>query len=783
VSLAARSLGPYEVVALLGSGGMGDVYRARDPRLERDVAIKVLRGTPGAEAMERFRTEARAVAAITHPNIMAVFDYGEDEGVAYIVYELLEGESLRQRIIRGQVAWRDAVGIAADVATGLAAAHAKGIVHGDVKPENIFITSEGRVTLVDFGLARLARTPQPDAHEQPTEPVDASANIVGTLAYMAPETLRGEPATPASDVFALGCVLYELITGRQAFGTGSPITTITNILSGEPPPMTQPMAEVPPEIDAIVQRCLAKQPSSRFGSARDLALMLRTMTSSSRTRPVAFARAMPRPRWQRVATVALIVVACIATAIVVLRRTQTVRPPAIAVLPFENATRDADAEYIADGLTENLINTLSQVPALSVRARSSVFRFKGKNVTPEHAARELRADLVVTGSVRRRGTLLLVSAELEHPGEKRQLWGASYECELHQLMGIQQEMARAVIRATGVRVSDPARERISAREPRSSEAYEQYLRGRYHLNQRTAESFEKALAYFARAVSSDPTYALAYSGIADCYTLMNGYALRAPSELVPKARAATLRALELDPNLAEAHATLAAIHAAHDYDFRRAETEYRTAIALNPNYATARQWYGGFLTTQGRFDEAMVQLEAARQLDPLSLIIPIQIGLRYYMDRQYDMAIQWFRSVFELSPDFGTAHSYIALAYEGKKMEAESVAEYVRAVRAFGQTDPPPEALQRAFDSGGMRAYKRLQLDAALRQRETQYASAVEIALLCTAVGDHDGAIAWLHRAYEEHAAGLQWIRVEPRFDPLRGDPRFQAMVKKFTSS
>jgi serine/threonine-protein kinase len=775
---AGSVLGPYELRDLIGSGGMGNVYRARDPRLRRDVAVKILKASDPT-AVERFQSEARAVAAITHPNIMSVYDCGDHDGTAYIVYELLEGESLRQRIVRGALPWRHAVEIAADIATGLAAAHTKGLVHGDVKPENVFITSEGRVTLVDFGLARISAR-----EDGVTEPLDGPRSIMGTLAYMAPETLGGEAPSPASDIFALGCVLYEMIAGQPAFLGSSPVSTLNNVLGGDPVPIAVRAADVPAEIEAILDRCLSKSPANRFGSARDLALTLRTLvTTTSRNRSLAtttVADARPAKPSSGARAWLFGAIALGLLALAVWGWLHRSRPPiSIAVLPFENATADAGSEYLADGLTENLINALSQVPAFSVRARSSVFRLKGKGVAPERAAHDLNADLVVTGRLRKRGDTLVVSAELVNPGEKRQLWGDAYERRADQLLGVQEEIAREVIGALHVDVSDRIRNRITARMPSNSDAYELYLRGRFFLNQRTEESFLQAISFFGRSIERDPTFALGYSGLADCYVLLNGYGLRKPEEVVPKALAAAKKALALDPSLAEAHATLAAIDANHYFDWSAAESEYRKAIALNPSYATARQWYGGFLTGLGRFDEAMTQLEAAKQLDPLSLGVPVQIGLRYYFARRYDDAIREYRNVFELSPNMPTAHEYTGLAYDAKGQYAEAVPAYLRYERARGTPEAAVEEGEKAFAAGGIVGFRKWQLQRLLEQQTTQYVSPIELAMLYGRIGERERAIAELTKAFEQHASGLIWLKLEPRFDPLRTDARFQQILAK----
>jgi serine/threonine-protein kinase len=773
-------LGPYEVIGFLASGGMGDVYRARDPRLRRDVAIKTLKAhlasTP--ELVERFQIEARAVAALSDPNVMSVFDFGREGDTAFIVYELLEGETLRALITRERLSWRRAAEIAADVASGLAAAHAKGITHGDLKPENIFLTAEGRVKIVDFGLAQLAREANEDENEVDTEPVVTLGSVGGTLIYMAPEMIAGMPPSAASDIFALGCVVYEMIDGQPLFARNSQLETTAAIVECDPPSFDA-TAKLPAEIEAIVQRCVAKNPAQRFRSAHDLALILRALASSSTSRMRV--AALPSARRVSRATIGLIaaaiLIAITVAAFWITNRKATPAANSIAVLPFENATGDADAEYLADGITENLINALSQIPSLSVKARASVFRLKGKHVPLETAAHDLGADVVVTGRLLRRANGISVSAELVNGREGRQIWGAKYERRADQLSELQATISRDIADELRLRLTDPVRAQISRRIPDDSDAYELYLRGRFYWNKRGEENFMKAIDYFNRAIAREPTFALGYSGLADCYLLLNGYGLRPPDEVVPKAKAAAVKALQLDPNLAEAHATLAAINANNEFNWTRAEEEYRRAVALNPSYATARQWYGGMLCGVGRFDEGMVQLDRALALDPLSPIIAIQIGLGYFFGRRYDDAIKTFQHIVALDPNYATAYEYLALTYEAKQMYPESVANALRSRKLEGDTDAHIAELQRAFDRGVFAAYKRQVIADLLASHE--FVSPPDLAEQYCAIGEKDKAIAALQRGLKIHSPGMIWMKMHPAYDPIRSDPRFQECLRR----
>jgi len=561
LSPSAR-LGPYEIVSPLGAGGMGEVYRARDSRLGREVAIKVLpehlAGNP--RALARFEREARAVAALSHPNILAIHDFGAQEGVVYAVTELLEGETLRARLERSPLGWRKAVEVGVALADGLAAAHAKDITHRDLKPENIFLTSDGRVKILDFGLARAG----PATPDDQTEP----GTVLGTVGYMSPEQVRGEPADARSDIFALGCVLYEMVAGQRAFRRPTAPETMTAILNDDPAPVGR---EVPPELDRVIAHCLEKSPPQRFQSAHDVAFALRAMREP--------AVAMPRPRrWVIRAVLALLPVAGFF---------YWLNRPAgaidsLAVLPFVNAVGDPNAEYLSDGITENLINTLSQLPQLRVTARTLAFRYKGPQVDPQKAGRDLHVRAVLTGRVMERDGALNVQADLVNVDDGSQLWGRQYSRKFSDILTLQEEIAREVSEKLHLKPTVEQQKRLAKRSTENVEAYQLYLKGRYYWNRRTEQTLKRSVEYFQQAIDRDPGYALAYAGLADCYSVYSVYQVESPRESGPKAKAAATKALEIDDTVSEAHASLAYTKMHYERDWAGAEREFLRSNRTRP---------------------------------------------------------------------------------------------------------------------------------------------------------------------------------------------------------
>jgi serine/threonine-protein kinase len=790
-------LGPYEIVQPIGSGGMGDVYRARDSRLDRDVAVKVLpdRFARDAEARMRFEREAKAVAALTHPNILAIHDYGSTAEAAYSVTELLEGQTLRQRIIEGPVPWRKVVEIGAALADGLAAAHAKGIIHRDLKPENIFLTADGRVKILDFGIAQLVRQEEPrqdevDPSMMPTAPLKTDPYaVVGTAGYMAPEQLRGEPVDATTDIFSLGSVLFEMATGRPAFIRATVIDSLSAILADTPDVFTGSDRLIPYELARLIQRCIEKNRQERFQSARDLAFALRAIgTSTSLTFEAPHERKRRQWLWGTIA--ALVVLGGLAYALwrsVDVTVTPRSQPPphvirSIAILPFVNATGDQESEYLSDGITETLINTLAQVPGLRVMSRTSVFHYKDKAPNPVSVGRDLKVSAVVVGRVQTAGDRLIVNAELVDTSDNAHLWGNQYQAARADLFSVQQSIASEIASTLRLQLGGREQQLLTKRHTTDARAYELYLKGRFQWNKRNAAGLYKAIEFFNDAIEIDPQYASAYAGLADCYNLLDIWGGLPTNETFPRAKAAAEKALSIDDQLAEAHTSLAYAIQTYEWDWPTAERQYKRAIELNPNYATARQWYAEFLTAVGRFDEAEAQGKKALQLDPMSPIINAVVAWNSTMARRYDTAIEQGQRTTRLFPDFMPGHAYLGLAYleSGKPREAIASLErsqklldivvvgtwLIRAHQAAGDT-ATADKLAKALEERGRREYLPPYYMAALHAHR----------------GDADEAFAELDRALRERTGALVWLQVDPALDPLRKDPRFtrvsEAMKQK----
>jgi TolB-like protein len=780
-------LGPYEIVHAIGSGGMGDVYRARDTRLDRDVAIKVLpdRFARDVEARMRFDREAKAVAALSHPNILSIHDYGSTDAFAYIVTELLEGETLRRRLNEGPLSWRKVVEIGAALADGLAAAHAKGVIHRDLKPESIFLTDDGRVKILDFGIAQLVRQEEPpsdiDPTLMPTAPMKTDPYaVVGTAGYMAPEQLRGEPVDATTDIFSLGTVLYEMATGHAAFIRKTVIDSLSAILADTPDVHTASDRLIPFELARVIQRCIEKNRSERFQSARDLSFALKAIGTSS---ALSFEAPADRKRrwilWGSFAAVALIAVLAYVLAHqieidVKPRQDGSARRVirSIAILPFVNATGDREAEYLSDGITETLINTLAQVPNLRVMSRTSVFHYKGMAPNPVAVGRDLRVSSVVIGRVETVGDRLVVSAELVDTSDNALIWGNRYQVARSDLFVVQQSIASEIARMLRLQVTDREQQLFAKRHTTDARAYELYLKGRFQWNKRNADGLYKAIEFFNQAIEIDPQYALAYAGLADCYNLLDIWAGLPTNETFPRAKAAAQHALAIDDQLAEAHTSLAyAIHT-YEWDWPAAEREYKRAIELNPNYATAHQWYAEFLTAVGRFDEAEEQGKKALDLDPMSPIINAVVAFNDTMARRYPAAIEQGRRTTQLFPDFMPGHAYLGLALleSGKPTEAIVALEesqklqdivvvftwLIRAHRAAGDV------------AGAERMTKELE-----KRGKREYLPPYYMAALYAHGGDKDRAFAELQRALKERTGAMVWKQVDPALDPLRSDPRF----------
>jgi serine/threonine protein kinase/tetratricopeptide (TPR) repeat protein len=748
-------VGPYEVLGLLGEGGMGQVYRGRDPRLGRDIAIKVLASDAlqDAEATGRLEREARAIAALSHPNIVAVHDVGREDGTFYLVTELLEGRTLRDAMQPPAMSWRRAVEIGAEVADGLAAAHAKSIVHRDLKPENIFLTDSGRVKILDFGLAQtdpmLSQTDEgniPTTKWFQTQP----GTVIGTLGYMSPEQLRGEAVDPSADIFSLGCILFEMVTLKKPFHRDSGAATIAAILKDDLP-RDLLGAAVPPEFQRIIEGCVEKSPATRFQSARDLALTLRAIGSSASMANDTLIRTITKRRTSK-------------------------SIDSIAVLPLANASNDPNTEYLSDGITEGIINKLSQLPKLKVMARSTMFRYKNKGIDAQSVGRELRVRAVLTGVVKNIGNRLQISVELVDSLDGAQLWGETYNRELADLLTLQEEMSREIADKLRLKLTGAEKKKLRKRTTDNSEAYQLYLKGRYHWNKRTEESLRRGVQFFREAIESDPSFAAAYAGMADCFITMATNIPLPPRETMPKAKAAAMRAVEIDDGLAEGWASLGAVRWWFDWDWEGAEEAYRRAIGLNPNYANAHDGYAMLLSARGRFDEAVEQISKASDLDPLSLIIAVHAGWPFYFARDFESAIRRFRKALELDENFIPAHGWLGMALGQQHRYREALDAFGRALEVDRIPILTTMLAHTHAIAGARETSLQLLADLTATARK-RYISPYDIAVIHAGLGDTSAALEQLQAALDDRSPWMVFLPVDPRLDGLREEPEFAEIL------
>jgi serine/threonine-protein kinase len=784
VLAAGTRLGPYEILSPLGAGGMGEVYRARDTRLAREVAVKVLpeRMADDPKSLARFEREAKAVAALSHPNILAIHDFGEERGIRYAVTELLEGQTLRERLSREHLSWRKAVEIGIAIAEGLSAAHARGIVHRDLKPENIFLTSSGHVKILDFGLARVDAAPSERMTSAPTELAATEAGtVLGTLGYMSPEQVGGKPADARSDVFSFGCVLYEMLTGRRAFSGDSPGQTMAAILRDQPSEIAVLDSLVPEGVDRIARRCLEKSPAERFQSAGDLSFALRESLGSGLSRSAPRRPGVSRRTGLSVAVAAIALVGIVLALRLLGRGAGAGRIESLAVLPLANLSGDPQQQYFADGMTEELISDLAKISALRVTSRTSVMRYKSSSKSLPEIAKELGVDAVVEGSVTRAGSQVKITAQLIDAVKDRHLWADSFQRELKDVLSLQGEVARAIAGEIGVRLTPEERSRLADKKTVNPEAYEAYLKGQYHLFRRTAADARKSLEYFQQAVEKQPDYALAYAGIAEAYETAAGSVQGAlsPKEAFPRAKAAAMRAVELDSTLAEPYVSLAWSSFVFDRDWTTAENQFQRAFQLDTNYPMAHENYAMFLSRMGRFDEAIRQMKRAQQLDPLSLGGNTMMGLVLGLARRDDEAIPWFRRVLDMDPNFLRARFGMGLSLLHKKRYDEAITELQKAVELSGGGAAQLGTLGYAYAVANRRA-EALEIVERLREKSREhYVPPAMVATVFSGLGDKDQAMAWLEKAIEENDPWLTGLKVDPMFDSLRSDPRFLDLMHR----
>ena len=780
-------LGPYEILSPLGAGGMGEVYRARDARLRRDVAIKVLPGRFSSDPgrLRRLQQEAQAAGALNHPNILTIYDIGTHESINYIVSELLEGETLRAQLASGPMAFQKALDLALQIALGLDAAHSRGIVHRDLKPENIFVTREGRLKILDFGLAKLTEPVAPPAAHTNLPTLQGGTEpgvVLGTLGYMSPEQLRGQPTDNRSDIFSFGAIFFEMLTGRHAFRCDTPADTITAILTKDPPELTPTAGPVPPALDRIVRHCMEKEPARRFHSAHDLAFDLETISGGLATQTPASAAVPGRFRRDRLRTAswALGVVGIIAAvaAAVSLWPTRGSAIDSIAVLPFANASQDPEMEYLGEGIAESLINSLSQLPDLKVMSRNSVFHYKGRETDAREVGRSLNVRAVLTGRVMQRGDSLSISAELVDARDNSHLWGGQYNRSASEILSVQEEIARQISDNLRLNLTGEEMTRLARRPTESTDAYQFYLKGRYFWNQR-GKGLLKAVERFEQALAADPRYALAHTGLADSYSLLAFYGFMPAREAFPKAEAAATRALELDPLLGEAHASLGYIRM-QVYDLAGAEREYLRAIELAPDYPPAHYWYSALLGIRGEWDQAVAELEKSVALDPMSYFTNVQRGWFWLRHGDYDRSIELLPKAIELNPGLAIGHLLLGQALILRSRFPEAIAELQEADRISEGDAWTRGTLVYAYAASGRRDQASRLLDEMRGPPQpTGYRRSLPIALAYTALGEKDRAFEFLEKAYDERDPVLTLLKLDHLFDPLHDDPRWAPLIKK----
>jgi len=777
---SGTKLGDYEVELLLGSGGMGEVYRARDSRLEREVAIKVLPSFLSADSdrLRRFEQEARAAAALNHPNILAVFQMGTYEGAPYLVSELLEGETLREPIIRGRLPVRKAIDYAVQIARGLAAAHEKGIVHRDLKPENLFVTKDGRVKILDFGLAKLTQPQSSSAHSAVTLTEGTEAGVVmGTVGYMAPEQVRGQTADHRADIFAFGAILYEMLAGKRAFQKPTSPETMTAILNEDPPGISQVVPNIPPALQRAVHRCLEKNPEQRFQSASDLAFALDALSDSSGYSTTDVSRSTPRAGRLLgaivVGAVAVVLIAAVFLAWRSLHSRTSAAPPirSIAVLPFANASNDREIDYLGEGISEEITNSLSRLPNLQVMARSTVSHYKSRQDDPQGVGHDLHVDAVLTGRVVEHGNELNVETELVNVATGAQLWGERYTRNSNDASLLQAAITRDVASQLRPKLDGVHREKLAKAGTQNAEAYQLYLKGRYHFDRFTQEDFKTAAGFFEKAVTLDSNYAAAYAGLADVYALQ-GYSGYVPSrEAFNKSREAAKRALELDSEIPEPNISLA-ISDMVVFNLPEAQASLQKALALDPNSAYAHDVSCWFANEMGKSSDAIAECRKAVELDPLSLLCNYDLAFTYYLARDYSQSLQQANRTLEIDPRYSEAITTIGAVDEATGNYKGAIEQWVKNEQVLGNEERAQE-VKEIFEKSGYGAYLRKSAKDSGAAGDF-FGAATDYALL----GEKDAAFSLLQQAAAAGQA-VDNFKLNPELDSLRSDPRYADLLRR----
>ncbi len=800
----------YKIVRQIGVGGMGEVYLAQDQKLDRKVAIKILneKFSRHESNLERFIREAKAASALNHPNILVIHEIGENEAANYIVSEFIEGVTLREIVNESPMKSSEVLGIAIQIANALDAAHQAHIVHRDIKPENVMIRPDGFVKILDFGLAKLVEQ-KAVGFEASTVKQNQTAKgvILGTVNYMSPEQAKGESVDERTDIFSFGAVIYEMLAGRTPFAGDSVPETFANLINAEPQPLSRYAANVPEELRRIVAKTLRKNKDERYQTMKGLLADLKDLREN-----LAFDERLEKSHSSDTENATKVFQATTGDANLQTAETNSsfagqikLRKPlaafalsvlltafgfgvwyftnfsanpkqieSIAVMPFVNESGNADNEYLTDGMTETLISSLSQLPNLNVKARSSVFRYKGKDATAQTIGKELNVQAILNGRVVQRGDRLTLSLELVDAQTENVIWSDQYNRGQADLISLQSEIARDISDKLRVKLSGADEQKLTKKYTENLEAYKLYLQGRFYLNKRTAKDIWKSIEYFEQAIAVDPNYALGYAGIADARALLSVYRGAPPHETKPKAKEAALKALSLDKDLAEAHVALGTILHDYDYDFAGAEREFKLAIELDPNYAAAHQNYGILFSTLGRHEEALAEYHRALEIDPFSLIFNRGYGERLIYARRYDDAIAQLKKTLEMDAGFVSTHYSLAVAYQIKGNYAEAVEEFAKFQELTGEPQTAA-AIRENYAKNGWQGFLRMITEEGLQFITPWH----NVAIFHAALGDKDKAFAELNKSYERRESLMLRLKVDPRFDPLRDDPRYQDLLRR----
>ena len=820
--VAGTKLGRYEIRSKIAEGGMGEVYLATDQELNRTVAVKILAEGAAADErrLQRFIQEAKSVSALNHPHILTIYEIGTADARKFIATEFIDGDTLRERIRRSSPTINEILEISIQTASALAAAHAAGIIHRDIKPDNIMVRRDGYVKVLDFGLAKLVEPSGP--HADPEALTKAMVNtregtVMGTANYMSPEQARGVDLDARTDLWSLGVVLYEMIAGKGPFVGDTPTDSLSLILQRDPLPLSHHQKDLPAELGRIVSKLLTKDREERYQTAKDLLVDLRTLkrkleveaeldrsvpadlpganptapasaspTSPTREPNASSAEYILSGLKQHKLTATIVALVLVATVVGIglyaSGRPSEIAIESIAVLPFQNRSTEPDTEYLSDGLAESLIYRLSQLPNLNVSPTSSVFHYKDKAVDPITVGHQLGVNAVLSGRIVQRGDSLTISAELVDVRHNRLVWGEQYERKMSEVLQTQREIAHEIVEKLKLRVSGNERA-LAKRYTENNEAYQLYLKGRFHWNKRSPEALHKSVEFFEQAIQRDPTFALAYAGLADAYALLGGPEAGGdmpPSHTLPKAKAAALKAIQIDESLAEPHVSLAHVSYFYDRDAATAEREFKRAIELNPKNPQAHQWYAIFLSIiPSRMPEALAEIRRAHELDPTNLSVNAWYGRILGLAGQLDQAIEQLRKTVELEPTFLIGRYRLGQAYAEKQMYSQAIEEFSKVMNLPTGRPLGLMGLAHAYALAGRRREADQTLDELLQLSKGQHVSPGQIAVIYIARGEKDKAFQYLEEANRVFDLNVMRLKVERRFDPLRSDPRFEDLVRR----